>query len=53
MNGKQRNMLEFIAYPVQCSEIVFKIAQKWVHNPFLNFKVHAIVDKIAGVNGPV
>ena len=24
--------------------------KKWVHNPLLNFSVHAIVDQIAGVN---
>ena len=43
----------FIANPVQCTEIMSKIAQKWVHNPLFNFKVHVIAEKIAGVNGPL
>ena len=29
------------------------MTQEWVHNPFLNFKVHAIVKKITGVNAPI
>ena len=27
--------------------------KKWVHNPLLNFSVHPIVEKIAGVNAPI
>ena len=27
--------------------------KKWVHNPLLNFSVHAIVDQIVGVNAPI
>ena len=34
------------------TEMSSKIAQKWVHNPFLNFKVHTVVEKIADVNAP-
>ena len=27
--------------------------KNWVHNPLLNFSVHAIVDQITGVNAPI
>ena len=27
--------------------------KKWVHNPLLNFSVHAIVDQMVGVNAPI
>ena len=30
-----------------------KITEKLVHNPFLNFNIHTIVDQIAGVNVPI
>ena len=30
-----------------------KICKRMVHNPFLNFKVHTIVEYIAGVNAPI
>ena len=30
-----------------------KIATKWVHNPLLNYSVHAKVEKIAGLNSAI
>ena len=41
-----------LQFPHYLNRNSIKNSTKWVHNPFLNFKVHTIVEKIAGVNAP-
>ena len=45
--------LRFIMRELLCELFSSHNRKKWVHNPLLNFSVHAIVDQIAGVNASI
>ena len=45
--------LRFFRRELLCELFSPRNRKKWVHNPLLNFSVHAIVEKIAGVNAPI
>ena len=47
---KLNSHLRFFRRELLCELFSPRNRKKWVHNPLLNFSVHAIVDQIAGVN---